>query len=166
MEFEEATPEYLPDGSMRVTGDATKIAADSTGNGSSNAQGDGRQTAQETIDPSTRQNLLPFYLDPGNKTNQTFSFRPYDVDDRYMYGKINIIPEDCHEFDSDLGILMTVSKNLNDIMSEGSPYTTRDVLLNHIPGITIREYTQDTKLQLFSGLLKKFKQGVSDGLGL
>ncbi len=46
---------------------------------------------------------------------------------------------------------------------DGTPSPTKNILLNHTPAITIREYTQDTKLQLFWGLFKKFAKGFSDG---
>lgn len=47
----------------------TKVAANPVSNAPSAQQDVGRVTPVDEIDPTTRQNLLPFYIDSSHKTN-------------------------------------------------------------------------------------------------
>ena len=149
-----------------VTG-VGKVASEPNNSGGNSESSQGSKVNEQIIPGTTRQELLPFYIDPIiSENNQLFSFRNRDIVssiyDRSAC-KINLIPDDRGEFDKDLGMQLLVSKYL--LNREGDAQVNKEALLNHIPAIQIREYTQDTKLDLLWGILKQAIQGFKDGSG-
>ena len=83
----------------------TRVAPE-TGSGANANGGEAGASANNQIIPgNTRQDLLPFYIDPASPYNQVFSFRNKDKSGC----KLNIIPEDRNEFNKDVGMRFLVS---------------------------------------------------------
>ena len=96
------------------------------------------------IPSDTRQRLLPFLISPANSENlgsQLFSFRPSEKN-VINAGHLNIMPSDRDEYKNDLGLKYLVSKYVRDGgFGVQSSEATRDVILNNLPTIRVREYT-------------------------
>jgi len=117
-------------------------------------------SGDSVFDRNAKNKLLPFFVNKCN-VNGTFSFRPSDFG-KEKYGCINIFPSDRGMYDKDIG--------LNQIVSGFDKNTcTLNTLLSHIPGIVIREYQQDTKIDtvfsLFKSLIDGFNRGKEDSSG-
>lgn len=98
---------------------------------------------------NTKNHLLPFQYKGG--ACSTFSFRPKN--DGCL---LNIFPEHRKMFKRDIGVKQLVS-------ALGGTGGDMDNILNHIPGIVIREYQQDTKFDTIVSLFKNLVDGASTG---
>ena len=149
------------------------MASDSSsGNvtGSSGAFSDsgdtGTSSSDQLIPSDSKQKLLPFWIAPASAENiggpQMFTFRPSEQYE-FNTGRLNIMPSDRDEYDNDLGLKYLVSKYVKDGGFGEESEATRDVILNNLPTLRVREYTQDTKLELLWGLLKNGIEGFKAG---
>lgn len=131
-----------------------------------NGAGDGGTAFSLTeIPKNTRNGLLPFFI-PSRASNsdiQTFSFRKKDNPDEDA--TINIIPSDRDEFNNDLGAKLLIAKTSKDPNGKTAQSPDLQTLLNEIPAIQIREYTQDTKLDVLWGVVNSFIKGFKTGSG-
>ena len=127
-----------------------------------------------------KQQLLPFVLDPSNKINrdnigsgpgestegtpQIFSFRTKDNKEDKQ-GLINIFPDVRDQFNLDIGTQLLLNKYLKDLGKEegGGGGVSLKRILNYLPGIQIREYTQQTRLESLLSLIKYASKGFTAG---
>jgi hypothetical protein len=73
---------------------------------------------------------------------------------------IGIIPEDHNNFNNDISMKMIFGFNNYKTQKD---CTLQDIL-NLIPTLKIREYTQETKLELIMSLVDFFIKGIQDGV--
>ena len=111
------------------------------------------------FDRNAKNKLLPFLvnnLDYSLKdSGGVFSFRQEDIGE-HKYGHINILPSDRGMYDNDIGLKQIVS-------GFDKKECTLNTLLSNIPGIVIREYQQDTKIDTVFSLFKSLIDGFSRG---
>lgn len=125
-----------------------------------------------------KQQLLPFVLDPKNEINTTdigsntkdpkgtpqlFSFRPGEKKEDEK-GLINIFPDVRNQFNLDIGTQLLLNKYLKDLGKEGGGGgISLNRILNNLPGIQIREYTQQTRLESVLSYIKYASKGFNSG---
>ncbi len=76
-----------------------------------------------------------------------------------------MIPTDRGEFNKDLGAKLLIAKNYTDPSGKTAQSPNLQTLLNEIPAIQIREYTQDTRLDVIWGAVNSFIKGFKTGSG-
>lgn len=137
--------------------DLGEVGGGSPAGGSSSDNG--ANALDQIIPRNLRKSMLPFINGKHKDDIAFFSFRTKDLGDtskeRAWYQVINIIPDDCSEFDKDVGLKLMLC---ND---EQNP--SIKTILNNIPAIQIREYVQDTRLQLLTGLFNNLIKGGKAG---
>lgn len=138
--------------------DTGNIGGGSPSGGSST--GGGTNALQDLIPRGIRHKMLPFVL---NKTDsgkpQIFSFKKLEGElaTTCASGRINILPNDHHEMNYDISLRTLASQ----FGTNGD--VSLETILGNLPAIQIREYVQDTRLQLFTGLLNNLIEGVNSG---
>lgn len=108
--------------------------------------------AGEKIDRDLRQRNLPFYLNKNNLSGDLFSFK------LNANKRLGVLPEDHNRHGSDLGSKLQVGIN----PWIGTKLELYDILEN-IPCVNIREYTQDTRVDYVLSIAKIFTKGLADG---
>lgn len=79
--------------------------------------------------------------------------------------ELNIIPDHKNFLslkDGDIGLGLQANKSSNDYLGMGGRIDL-DTILNTIPAIQIREYTQDTRVDFILSIAKFFIDGIKDG---
>lgn len=105
--------------------------------------------SESLIDANIRNRINPFHGGGIGK----FSFR--NVDDGFT--NLRIVPKDNGFFNEDIGNNQIFSKNYGNTI-------TLQQLLNYIPAIQVREYTQETKADVVFSMAKYFASGVKNGI--
>lgn len=137
------------------------------------------QSSLFQIPGNVKQSLLPFVLNPAStlntvKTNspelrnvqpQIFSYRSESIGkDNYSsgVGKLNFYPSSFNNihFNDDISWKLLYQRG-SDLYSTQNSIGLADIL-NNIPGIQIREFLPDTRLDQCINFFKEFMEGVSD----
>lgn len=131
-------------------------------------------TDEGRVNGNMRNQLLPFqakktspYSNPAYSGDSGFSysdfnhfsFRTNETKDTPRC-KINIMPEDRGVYNEDIGVQLLASMNMK---KDNKGKSSLDTIMNMLPGIQIREYTQDTKLDTVFSMVKYFVDGYKDG---
>ena len=123
--------------------------------------------AGEIIDRDLRQKNLPFYTgneDPygrgviiQNQKYGIFTFKKGDPNIRKT--RLGVFPDDHLKHQKDLGSLLQVK--IPGTGSKGA--ITIDDVIEEMPEVQIREYTQDTRVDYVLSIAKIFVKGLTDG---
>ena len=115
--------------------------------------------------------MLPFVWNPKDSINTTsddglngslttiWSFRTTEGEKQ---PKLGIIPEDHDYFNQDIANKQVFGTQRISLYNKDKTFNLQN-LLKTIPAIQIREYTQDTRLDLILSLVDYFKKGFADG---